>query len=77
MKYQFSYNPLANINTELIIFDDSSSEVIKFERMQEVAGEGNMFTINSFDFNTTNVFLMARVIDPIERSRLEFNFIYE
>ena len=45
--------------------------------MQSIAGEGNMFTINSLDFNTTNVFLMARVIDPAEKSRLEFNFIYE
>lgn len=36
-----------------------------------------MFTINSLDYNTTNVFLMVRVVNPKLNSRVEFSFIYE
>lgn len=45
--------------------------------MQEQVGEGNMFSINSLDFNTTDVFLMVKVIDPSQKSRVEFTFQYE
>lgn len=31
LKYEFSYNPLANTNTEVVVFDDSSSEVLRFD----------------------------------------------
>ena len=61
----------------MIVFDETSSKVVKFDEQQESVGEGNMFTINSLDYNTTNVFLMARVVNPKLSSRVEFNFIYE
>ena len=78
LKYQFKHDPSLNKNSEITIFDSTSSEVIKFDDEQKKVGAGQFFEINSLDFNTTDVFLMIKIKDnTVAQSRIEFDFIYE
>ena len=62
LKYEITMLGELNSNVRLVLVSEHAEEVIDFS--QQLRDDGtDYFTINSLDYNTTNVFLMAKKVN--------------
>ena len=74
MKYSFKFKPELNKNVRVAVFDQYSEYPVIFGSGTNPT-EISTITINSLDYNNSNVFMMAKVESPRDPLfRLDFSF---